>query len=81
MGNFIKQFKFEIIVIVCWDIASFIIIGDVNLLYSNFLLYLNLCCLLFLLIADIESGKFGLVLQGLLWILGIVLTIYAIISD
>ena len=75
MGNFIKQFKFEIIVIVCWNIASFIIIGDVNLLYSN------LCCLLFLLIADIESGKFGLVLQGLLWILGIVLTIYAIIFD
>lgn len=81
MGNFIKQFKFEIIVIVCWNIASFIIIGDVNLLYSNFLLYSNLCCFLFLLIAVIESGKFGLVLQGLLWILGIVLTIYAIISD
>ena len=75
MGNFIKQFKFEIIVIVCWNIASFIIIGDVNLLYSN------LCCFLFLLIAVIESGKFGLVLQGLLWILGIVLTIYDIISD
>ena len=75
MGNFIKQFKFEIIGIVCWNIASFIIIGDVNLLYSN------LCCFLFLLIAVIESGKFGLVLQGLLWILGIVLTIYDIISD
>jgi len=74
MGNFIKQFKFEIIVVICWNIASFMI-EDVNLLYSN------LCCFLFLLIADIESGKFGLVLQVLLWILGIVLTIYAIISN
>lgn len=74
MGSFIKRFKFEIIVMICWNIASFVV-GDVSLLYSN------LCCLIFLLIIDIETGKFGLLLQGLLWILGIALTIYAIISD
>lgn len=74
MEIFIRQFKFEIIVIICWNIASFMI-GDVNLLFSS------LCCLMFLLIADIESGKLGLVLQILLWLLGISGVIYTTVCD